>query len=261
MKKLIFNIIGNGKPNLVLLHGYGFNSKIWNIIINNLKPYFNLYLIDLPGFGNNNQYYMNLEETVNTLSQNIPEKSIWMGWSLGGLVASKLSLMYPNNVIAIITVSSSPYFIQEKSWPGISRIQLKNFYYKTKNNFLDTIEKFLLLQSGDIANQNQIRYLIKLILLEKKPNSLALKIGFNILNKIDLRKKIKKSSIPLLRIYGKLDTIVPYEIKNILDQYWPNTYSSILNKSAHIPFISQSHLFCQIILKFLYFLKKYKKMN
>ena len=42
--------IGCG-PNLVLLHGFGFHSEIWQELVNHLQTHFTLHLLDLPGFG------------------------------------------------------------------------------------------------------------------------------------------------------------------------------------------------------------------
>ena len=36
---------------------------------------------------------MSVEQMVATLLPQAPEKALWLGWSLGGLVASKLALI------------------------------------------------------------------------------------------------------------------------------------------------------------------------
>lgn len=41
---------GQGMP-LVLFHGWGFDSQIWQPIIPYLKPKYQIILVDLPGFG------------------------------------------------------------------------------------------------------------------------------------------------------------------------------------------------------------------
>ncbi|CAL4325502.1 Pimeloyl-[acyl-carrier protein] methyl ester esterase [Buchnera aphidicola (Eriosoma lanigerum)] len=256
MKKLIKITMGTGDTNLVLLHGWGMNSKIWYSVIPFLKPYFKLHLIDLPGFGKNYQYNnMTIDEIINYLYLNIPHKSILLGWSLGGLIACKIALTYPDNIIGIITVCSSPYFIKDNYWPGISPMLLQEFSNNMKTNYLKTIKQFLFIQLGSYISKKKIEYLLKMILSEKQPTVLALESTLNILYNTDLRKLIKKFTIPLLRIYGKFDSIVPHIIKNILDRDWKHTYSVTLEQSAHIPFISQSIQFCKIILEFNSYIK------
>ena len=53
-------IVGKGKP-LVLIHGWGMNSNVWNNIEADLSKYFKLIMINLPGMGGcklNNDYFM-----------------------------------------------------------------------------------------------------------------------------------------------------------------------------------------------------------
>ncbi|MCP5077676.1 MAG: alpha/beta fold hydrolase, partial [Psychromonas sp.] len=43
-------VVGQGKD-LVLLHGWGVNSAVWQPVVELLGKHFRLHLIDLPGFG------------------------------------------------------------------------------------------------------------------------------------------------------------------------------------------------------------------
>jgi len=70
------------------------------------------------------------------------------------------------------------------------------------------------------------------------------------LRQVDLRQAMGKLSIPLLRIYGALDGLVPRKIVPILDAMWPESHSKIIEKSAHAPFISHPELFCEQIIQF-----------
>lgn len=48
--------------------------------------------------------------------QQAPDKAIWLGWSLGGLVASQIALTHPERVQALVTVASSPCFSARDEW-------------------------------------------------------------------------------------------------------------------------------------------------
>lgn len=248
--------IGFGKINLVLLHGWGCNSKIWFFIIKKLIPYFRLYLIDLPGFGYNSQYFGNisLEKITEIISKiPIPNDSIWLGWSLGGLVASKIAILNPKKIKAVINVSSSPCFVSKKKWPGINLIIFNKFKKKLELNYLNTIKNFFLLY---LFNKRNIRknniFLEKFIFSQPLPNLVNLKNGINILQETDLRKEMKKIKIPVLYIYGKYDYIIPYNISNLLKKSNNKYIKShfIIDNSYHAPFISQTKIFCKKIIKF-----------
>ncbi|XBC45086.1 MAG: pimeloyl-ACP methyl ester esterase BioH [Buchnera aphidicola (Schlechtendalia chinensis)] len=252
MKNFYWNTIGTGKINLVLIHGFGFNSKIWNALLPALSVNFTIHPIDLPGFGENNTLkFMNLKKTAKLLEKNIPNNSILLGWSIGGLIVSKISLLYPKKIKGLISVSSSPCFLMHQNWPGIRAHTLSKLYYELTTNYEETIQNFIDMQPIIYQNYNEeIFNLKKDILSYPKPNTSTLKKGLKILQFSDLRNEIVKLKIPFLRIYGKLDTFVPKEIVKILDIKWPHTKSIIMEKCAHAPFISKKYKFSKIILEF-----------
>lgn len=250
MNKLYWEKIGSGNINLILLHGWGLNMKIWHHIIPKINSYFTLYLVDLPGFGKSrNCLYIKLESMISILSYHMPKNAIWLGWSLGGLIANLIGLYYPENTRAIITVASSPCFTIRPRWPGINPNLLKNIYNSLSNNYEETIQNFINLQIFNFSQSHQYTSILKeKILLHPRPKKIALKEGLKILCLIDLRKKISKLNIPLFRIYGDLDPLIPTVIANILDTKIPYGCSIIIKKSAHAPFISQPKEFCKYLL-------------
>ena len=50
MNNTHIEVIGNG-PNLVLIHGWGMHSAVWQPMIKKLSKMFTLHLVDLPGMG------------------------------------------------------------------------------------------------------------------------------------------------------------------------------------------------------------------
>ena len=56
--------------------------------------------------------------------------------------------------------------------------------------------------------------------------------------------------MPLLRLYGALDGLVPRKIAALLDERWPHSRSHIITKAAHAPFISHPDDFCHEVLEF-----------
>ena len=76
---------------LVLLHGWGMNQGVWQLVQPELESLYsgNVRSLDLPGFGNSlvcpSPY--TLHDAAVILSEQLKPKSILMGWSLGGLFA------------------------------------------------------------------------------------------------------------------------------------------------------------------------------
>lgn len=252
MKNLYFNVVGTGNINLVLLSGWGLDTKIWFSMIEKLNHIFKFYLIDLPGYGKNkNLSLMTIDEIINILHRLIPKKSIWLGWSIGGLIASLFALSHPEYTLAVISVASSPCFIEKEKWPGIKKNTIYYLYKNLKKHYYKTIKNFLNWQIINTKNNIQDLIILKNILYsQSKPNVLTLKNGLEMIFSIDLRLDMMSLKIPVLRIYGALDSLVPKKIAKILDQAWPNTNSIILKHAAHAPFISHEEEFFSILLNF-----------
>jgi pimeloyl-[acyl-carrier protein] methyl ester esterase len=214
--------------------------------------FFKFYLIDLPGCGiNKNMSSMKTEELIEMLYNKMPRNSIWLGWSIGGLIASRIALSYPEHILALISVASSPCFIEKKNWPGIKKHTAYQFYSDLTTNYNQTIRNFFYLQQKDpkkyFYNLTSLR---KIVFSQSQPNVNLLKNGLEIICSMDLRLEMTFIKVPFLRIYGSMDNLVPQKIIHILDEKWLNTSSVIIKKATHIPFISHSKEFCSILLNF-----------
>jgi carboxylesterase BioH (pimeloyl-CoA synthesis) len=94
---LYSSTIGSG-PDLVLLHGWGFNSELFNDLIDQYKNQYRITKIDLPGHGRSDNVDGGLNEWCNEIIKILPNNPILLGWSLGGLLAIKIAtqIKYPN---------------------------------------------------------------------------------------------------------------------------------------------------------------------
>lgn len=252
MTALYRQIVGENKRDLVLLHGWGLNIKVWRCIQTRLTPYFCLHLIDLPGYGRSQGFgAMSLEQIAEKVLASAPPYSCWLGWSLGGLVASQAALMQPHRIRGLITVASSPCFTLRKDWPGIHPDILIGFQNQLSHHFQCTVKRFLALQTLGVNNSPQDACMLKELALNQLiPTIEVLNSGLKILLTSDLRQSMVGLSIPMLRIYGYLDGLVPRKIAERLDIMWPCSTSVVVSKAAHAPFISHPDEFTSIIVSF-----------
>ncbi len=240
---------GEGNCHLVLLHGWGLNAEVWHCISEELSSHFTLHLVDLPGFGRSQGFgAMTLEEMADRVLDQAPEKAIWLGWSLGGLVASQVALAHPGRVQALITVASSPCFSARDGWPGIKPDVLAGFQQQLSEDFQRTVERFLALQTmGTETARQDARALKKTVLALPMPPVDVLNGGLEILKTVDLRESLTSLTVPFLRLYGYMDGLVPRKVVPLLDALWPESESLIFAKAAHAPFISHPDAFCQAL--------------
>ena len=250
MKTLWWQTAGTGNCHLVLLHGWGLNAEVWHCISEELASDFTLHLVDLPGFGRSRGFgAMSLDDMARQVLDAAPQNAIWLGWSLGGLVASQIALSQPERVKALVTVASSPCFSAQEAWPGIKPDVLASFQQQLSEDFQRTVERFLALQTmGTETARQDARTLKQTVLSLPMPEVEVLNGGLEILKTVDLREPLASLAMPHLRIYGYLDGLVPRKVVPLLDALWPESESQVIAKAAHSPFISHPVEFCSALI-------------
>ena len=115
---MYIKIIGKGRP-VVLIHGWGMSGKIWKEFSKLMISQYKLYIIDLPGMGKSEIIKpYKIDNLIKKIHEVIPERVTIIGWSLGGQIAMKYYLKYPEAVNYLVCISSTPCFIKKK-WMGI----------------------------------------------------------------------------------------------------------------------------------------------
>ena len=110
--------VGAGTP-ILFIHGWGLNSGVWQPCVEQLQAQFEVQTVDLPGFGINVDVMVSpysLENIARSIIEIMDKPSFVVGWSLGGMVATEIALQAPNKVKGLITVASTPCFIEKDRW-------------------------------------------------------------------------------------------------------------------------------------------------
>ena len=236
--------IGQGQE-IVMLHGWGMNSSVFTPLHSALCEY-RVHYVDLPGFGLSKAIDGDLDTWVDAIIAKLPNKAIWVGWSLGGLVATRAALRYPEQVTGLVTIASSPCFMarEDESWPGIPPQVLMQFSTQLQDNIGKTIERFLAIQAmGSSTAKEDIRRLKKLILARPLPTNSALQQGLEMLEKVDLRSQLTQIEQPWLRIWGRLDGLVPRRVPPLMPKNPERYQDLVLQKASHAPFFSHQDEF------------------
>lgn len=242
------NIIkyGHGQP-IVLLHGWGFNHKVWQHLLPNLGQHAELWLVDLPGHGDSDMANYDWPTFLYEFTTFLPDEAIWLGWSLGGLIAMGVARWQPQRVKSLLLVATSPCFVKRDNWhTAISTTVLQQFERNLTSDFTTTLQRFIALQVLNTPNARYNMRLLQNIVAATKPPQ-ALQAGLEFLLATDLRSELKHITVPSLICLGTHDALVPVEIADFYKQNLPNSKLAIIQSAAHIPFLSHSEQFTQLV--------------
>jgi len=245
---------GSGLP-LVLLHGWGLNSAVWQPITEKLQDQFQVITVDLPGFGQNLDHCISpysIEAIASEIVSTVDGPAVYIGWSLGGLVATEISTAYPERALGLVTVASSPLFIAQNDWPGIKPELLAGFHRQLAEDIEKTISGFLKIQAmGSPHVRQDIKLLRELIMEQPTPSRETLDGSLALLETIDMRAKLGAIKQPFLRLYGRLDSLVPKQVPELVTEFAQTSEQHVFDKASHAPFISHPDAFADVLLAWL----------
>lgn len=251
-KSLHLEIIGKGRP-LIMLHGWGWHSGIWQPLVSQLAENFQLFLIDLPGFGKSPLLSADykIEHISAALLDLTPPEAIWAGWSLGGMIAWYIALHNPECVTHLVTIASSPKWVSTENWPGISPATLEKFSQLLMRDHQKTLQDFLELQLRGAPKNPELVETLQKQMVRSSHIVPALSGGLQLLRELDLRADLTKIQCPGLHLFGSHDTLVPVSIIEKIQPLLPQGTCSIIPRAGHIPFLSHPDIFLQRVRAFL----------
>lgn len=248
--KLHAKTLGSGKD-IVLLHGWGFHSGIWQPILADLLKRFRVTLIDLPGFGLTPLFSYSFSSLCNKILEVTPEQAVYLGWSLGGLLAMGMACQFSSQIEAIVAIGSTPRFIATKKWPGVSRQDFQAFHKAVKEDTVTTLRRFCFSICSQQEREQFSAQLFAVMMEYGCPSTEALCLGLETLKKVDLRQAVTKLHCPQLYLNGSEDKLSP---PALLSRYYStivNSETCLLTGAGHVPFLTQKTLFLKKIFKFL----------
>jgi pimeloyl-[acyl-carrier protein] methyl ester esterase len=235
-------IRGDG-PALVLIHGWAMHGGIFAPLVERLQSRFQLHLVDLPGHGRSraDATPLALASVAERIAAETP-RALWLGWSLGGLVALQAAQEHPDAVRALIMLCASPRFVADESWPqGMDASVFGNFANELAGDYRGTLDRFLMLEAqGSDHVRTELRLLREQLFAHGEPTTSALCDGLDILQGSDLRAGLSALAMPSLWIAGRRDRLVaPAAMRAAADRAPAATYAEIAS-GGHAPFLTHA---------------------
>lgn len=247
LKGLDINYIieGEGSP-IIVLHGWGCNIETVRLIINILNNRYQIYALDLPGFGSSQEpkdaidsfeYTEIVKEFMNKMNIH---KATFIGHSFGGKLSIIMASKYPERVDKIVLIDSAglipkrgaKYYLKVYSFKALRYIYT-NLFFWIKDE--ERIEKFYKKFGSDDYQESSVimrRVLVKVVNEDLKP----------------ILKNIKAST---LIIWGENDDATPLFMAKTMEKEIEDSGLVVFKGAGHYSFLDDYNKFVAVINAFL----------
>lgn len=232
---------GNYKKSIVILPGWGDNRKTFSYMIDFLKNFFTIYILDYPGFGNSP--FPDKDLTIYDYSELIyywiqevaGEDAILIGHSFGGRVITTLLgyYRYPfQNIILMNSAGIKPKVTLKK--------RIRTFLYKLLKRIKKIIPKKFRSSYQD--------YLFSKFASNdyKNLDSNMMRTFRNVVNE-DLKPYLKYIKAKTLLIWGNQDDATPIQDANTMHKLIPDSELVVIEGVNHFAYLQRPQLMNQII--------------
>ena len=245
-------------PDVVLLHGWGMNSDIWEDVVDGLEDSYRITVVDLPGHGRSNGNSVDtadftLKNIAKQISDVLPVDCIVVGWSLGGLVAMQMALDYPDRVKKLVLVASTPQFVKDESWPDATDAEvLDGFAGDLQKDYQNTMKRFIAIQTMGSNNAREEQQIMRdRVFRYGRPQLTALEGGLRILRETNLRPRLSNLKCPCLLLTGEHDSLFRQSAVNQTLPLIKDARLAVIKGAGHAPFLSHSKEFILALKNYL----------
>lgn len=219
--------------NLVLIHGWGCDSRTWQPVLQSLQSLASVTLIDLPGFGASPVVpEFSLDVVLNKITAQLPRDAVIMGWSLGGMLAVQLASRFPERIRAVVTLAANLKFVATADYPtAMPRAINCQFNQGFAQDPQATLKLFGgLLAQGDADERGLLKQLRRSDIGRVTDNWLQ---ALQLLTELDNRTAFAKLVQPGLHLLAHNDALVPVAAAELMRQINPQQEIKILENTAH----------------------------
>lgn len=272
---------GGEKP-LVLIHGNMSSSRHWKLLFDSLDPKYKLYAPDLRGFGQSTYHnkISSLTDFANDVKQFVDAIGLAnfsiIGWSLGGGVAMRFTIDYPDYIekmvlLASISTRGYPIFSMNEDGTFNVKKRLKTLIeietdYRTKwmqqlyeTNNRKELKKVLNSLIFNVNHPDEATYEEAIEDMIRQRNLAEANHAINIFNisnhfngTFSGTDEAKLINVPVLNIYGDQDRTVTKRMINEIDADLSHCVTTVeLKNCGHAPAVDDLPTLLHELEKFL----------
>jgi pimeloyl-ACP methyl ester carboxylesterase len=262
--KAHFQMMGQGQPVFILLHGFGASLYSWHAVMEPLSASGTVIAYDRPAFGlterplkwkGQNPYgpEANIALLLGLMDHFGVQKAFLIGNSAGGTLSMQFAIQYPQRVQALILVDPAVY---ENGGPAWVRILGKTpqmqhlgplFVRSIQKSGLDLIQEAW----HDPSKITQATWDGYTLPLKADAWDQALWFFTMASHDTGLLQHLQDFKLPILVITGDDDRIVPTADSVKLAGELPGAKLVVIQEAGHVPHEEQPAVFMQVINEFM----------
>lgn len=251
-------LIGGEGPNLVYLHGVGYEGKWPTPALDHLAPHFRIYAPDMPGFG-----LSALPDSIRSCqdlavwlddftAESGLEKLSLMGHSFGGWVALEFAVLFQHKLQKLVLVDALGVNPGLMTFPDIFNVYPQEslgliFHDQELGKRLLGVEAgergFSLagqtIGSASISDKGRDR------------RSLSVMAWSPLLYNPKLPSQLRRIKVPTLVVWGKQDKLTPIRIGRYLQRKLKNARLAVIEGCGHAPTMEKPEMLAKIVAEYL----------
>ncbi|WP_460457297.1 pimeloyl-ACP methyl ester esterase BioH [Arenimonas alkanexedens] len=250
----MFHEVRGQGPDLVLLHGWAMHAGIFAPLVARLERDFTLHLLDLPGHGRSADTGLPLQlaAAAAAVAEVVPPRALWLGWSLGGLVALQQAATHPETLRGLVMLAASPRFVRGQDWAaGMDAAVFRSFASELGRDYRGTLDRFLMLEAqGSDHVREELKLLRAEVFAHGEPSADVLCEGLALLENSDLRAALPALAMPSLWIAGRRDRLVSPAAMQAAADAAPKGHFVQVASGGHAPFLTHADEVAEALVDF-----------
>lgn len=253
------------KQHLVLLHGFGTDSRVFASFGHKLSKDHDVLMVDLPGHGQTKEMFGDFAFSAYTilhaLDVHLKEPYNLLGWSMGGEIALEMWKQkskekckdkecnhHHNNISSLILISTTPRFVEADDFKiGMNKAVFNKFKKGIKDDTEKTMDNFY--NMIFVSNENASLHLSGL--QSQTPSQTTLLDCMESFGSYDYRKTLPTITVPTLIIAGDKDAIINSKASLFMSQEIKGSTIKMFKDTGHAPFITHEKETVDEVYKFI----------